>query len=192
MTITLVILDRDGVINHDSPNYIRSLSEWTPIDGSIDAIRQLLQAGYQVAVATNQAGVPKGFIPDGELDAMHTRLRELVQQASGHHLDIYDCRHHPDENCLCRKPRPGMLLAACKAHGVKTANAIFVGDSWSDLQAAKAAGCLPVLVLTGNGQRTAARADFDPQTPCIDSLAKLLDWLNTGVADSYASRVPVQ
>lgn len=173
----LVILDRDGVINHDSPNYIKSLTEWQPIDGSINAIAVLLQAGYQVAVATNQAGVPKGFIPEAELDAMHTRLRKLIHEACGHEIAIYDCRHHPDEGCSCRKPRPGMLLAACRDHLLAPSDALFIGDSWSDIQAALAAGCQPLLVMTGNGTRTKARADFPPEVACIAKLSDLPDWL---------------
>lgn len=177
MKFSLVILDRDGVINHDSPNYIKALQEWVPIDGAIDAIARLSRAGYPVAVATNQAGVPKGFIPERELDAMHARLRELVQAAGGTPPQIHDCRHHPDEQCTCRKPQPGMLLAACHAQDVRPSDAVFVGDSWSDIQAAVAAGCQPVLVLTGNGPSTAQRADFDQRIPRIGSLAELPQWL---------------
>lgn len=187
MKFSLVILDRDGVINHDSPNYIKALHEWMPIDGSIEAIARLSRAGYPVAVATNQAGVPKGFIPEHELDAMHIRLRALVHAAGGEPPDIHDCRHHPDEQCSCRKPQPGMLLAACEALNVPPSDAVFVGDSWSDIQAALAAGCQPVLVLTGNGSLTAQRPDFDPHIPRIGSLAELPLWLeqqgrSTGLA----------
>lgn len=177
MKFSLVILDRDGVINHDSPNYIKALNEWAPIDGAIEAIARLSRAGYPVAVATNQAGVPKGFIPEQELDAMHVRLRELVHAAGGEPPQIHDCRHHPDEQCSCRKPKPGMLLAACQARGVPPSEALFVGDSWSDIQAALAAGCQPVLVLTGNGLTTAQRVDLDPGIPRIDRLADLPHWL---------------
>lgn len=175
--MTLVILDRDGVINHDSPDYIKSLSEWQPIKGSIETIAWLFQSGYRVAVATNQAGVPKGFVPERELEAMHARLRELVRLACGQEIAIFDCRHHPDEMCNCRKPKPGMLLAACTAHNVRTSETLFVGDSWSDILAARAAGCQPMLVLTGNGAETAARDDFDLGIPSIASLSDLPAWL---------------
>lgn len=179
MIVSLVILDRDGVINHDSPSYVRSLSDWAPIDGSIEAIAQLLRAGYQVAVATNQAGVPKGFIPECELEAMHTRLRDLVRAASGHEIAIYDCRHHPDEKCNCRKPKPGMLLAACADQQIPPHQALFLGDSWSDIMAARSAGCQPMLVLTGNGAHTAARDDFESaRVPCIARLDELPAWLD--------------
>lgn len=177
MKFSLVILDRDGVINHDSPNYIKALDEWVPIDGAIEAIARLSRNGYPIAVATNQAGVPKGFIPEPELDAMHDRLRELVQRAGGKPPQIHDCRHHPDEQCRCRKPQPGMLLAACEALNVPPCDAVFVGDSWSDIQAALAAGCQPVLVLTGNGSLTAQRPDLDGRIPRIGSLAELPSWL---------------
>lgn len=181
MRFSLVILDRDGVINHDSPQYVRTLQAWQPIDGSIEAIAHLSRAGYPIAVATNQAGVPKGFIPAQELDAMHARLRELVQAAGGTPPKIYDCRHHPDEGCSCRKPQPGMLLAACEAHGVSPSAAVFVGDSWSDMLAAMAAGCQPILVLTGNGRLTTERPDWRADIPCIDSLADLPAWLDQQV-----------
>lgn len=178
MTARLVILDRDGVINHDSPGYIKSLAEWKPIEGSIDAIAWLLRSGYKVAVATNQAGVPKGFIPEQELEAMHAHLRELVRRGCGHDISIFDCRHHPAAMCNCRKPAPGMLLAACAAHQTQPSEALFVGDSWTDILAAQAAGCRPMLVLTGNGATTAARDDFPRNVPSIPSLGDLPEWLS--------------
>lgn len=169
----LIILDRDGVINHDSPHYVRSVSEWTPIDGSIDGIAALCRAGYQVVVATNQAGVAKGVFSGEELDRMHAKLRQLVEAAGGHITRIYDCRHHPDDRCDCRKPQPGMLLQACRDFGQSPGDVYFVGDSLNDMNAAIAAGCKPLLVLTGNGEKTRHDPAFKTGTPIIGSLANL-------------------
>jgi D-glycero-D-manno-heptose 1,7-bisphosphate phosphatase len=177
--IRLVILDRDGVINHDSPNYVRTLAQWQPIDGAIEAIAEVSRMGYPVAVATNQAGVPKGFIQPDELDRMHVALRQAVEAAQGKLSGIHDCRHHPDERCECRKPRPGMLLRACAEAGVPPEQACFVGDSWTDVQAAVAAGCRPVLVMTGNGPKTRERTDLPEDLVVLDSLAALAAWLAT-------------
>lgn len=117
MARPLIILDRDGVVNHDSPLYVRSAEAWTPIDGAIEAIATMCRAGYDVVIATNQAGVAKGLIPVAELDQMHRKLEALVDAAGGQIARIYDCRHHPDHGCGCRKPEPGMLLKACLDFG---------------------------------------------------------------------------
>jgi len=177
MASPLIILDRDGVINHDSPHYVRSLAEWVPIDGAIQAIARLSQAGFLVAVATNQAGVAKGVFSGQELDRMHERLQALVQAAGGHIARIYDCRHHPDDHCDCRKPRPGMLLQACADFQAQAQDVFFVGDSLNDMKAARAAGCRPLLVLTGNGDTTRQSPEFDPATPIVASLASAADWV---------------
>ncbi|PVZ10560.1 MULTISPECIES: D-glycero-beta-D-manno-heptose 1,7-bisphosphate 7-phosphatase [unclassified Pseudomonas] len=150
----LLILDRDGVINQDSDAYIKSLEEWIPIPGSIGAIAGLSKAGWTVAVATNQSGIARGYYPLATLDAMHARLRELVAGEGGHLGLIVYCPHGPDERCACRKPLPGMLDQIAAHYGVPLEGVWFVGDSASDLQAARAAGAQPVLVKTGKGERT--------------------------------------
>ncbi len=153
----LLILDRDGVINFDSDAYIKSVQEWIPIPGSIEAIAQLSKAGWTVAVATNQSGLARGYYSADTLEAMHTRLRELVAEQGGAMGLIVHCPHGPDEGCACRKPKPG-LLETIGAHYLQALEDVwFVGDSRSDLDAALAAGAQPVLVKTGKGERTLSK-----------------------------------
>ncbi|NBA97011.1 D-glycero-beta-D-manno-heptose 1,7-bisphosphate 7-phosphatase [Pseudomonas sp. R5(2019)] len=150
----LLILDRDGVINEDSDAYIKSVDEWIPIPGSIDAIAQLSKAGWTVAVATNQSGIARGYYDLATLEAMHTRLRELVAEQGGEVGKIVYCPHGPDEGCNCRKPLPGMLKTIADHYGVDLAGLWFVGDSMGDLEAAVAVDSQPVLVKTGKGSKT--------------------------------------
>ena len=154
--IPLVILDRDGVINEDSDQYIRSVDEWRPIPGSIDAIARLSRAGIQVAVATNQSGLSRGYFGLDELEAIHAALRERVAAAGGEIAAIAYCPHLPTEGCDCRKPRTGLLDAIQRELQLPLQGAPFIGDSLKDLQAAETAGCRPVLVTTGKGADTRA------------------------------------
>lgn len=157
----LVILDRDGVINEDSPDYIKSPEEWIPIPGSLEAIACLNAAGHIVVLATNQAGVGRGYYTQEMLGHIHQKMADELH-AKGARLDgIYTCVHHPDDQCICRKPRPGMLLAIKEKYPNSFEDAFFVGDSLRDVQAAQAAGCQPVLVRTGNGEKTLAAAKLD-------------------------------
>ncbi len=155
MSGRLVILDRDGVINEDSDEFIKSPSEFVAIEGSIEAIALLSNAGFTVAVATNQSGVARGLLNDRTLDAIHDKLRLEVREAGGDIGRIVYCPHHPDDGCDCRKPAPGLLLRLAHQYGVPLDNVPMVGDSDRDIEAAKAAGCHPILVLTGNGRKTA-------------------------------------
>ena len=150
----LLILDRDGVINHDSDAYIKSVQEWIPIPGSIEAIADLSKAGWTVAVATNQSGIARGYYDLATLDAMHAQLRTLVAEQGGEVGLIVYCPHGPDAGCDCRKPLPGMLHTIAGHYGADLKGLWFVGDSKGDLQAALAVEAQPVLVLTGKGQRT--------------------------------------
>jgi D-glycero-D-manno-heptose 1,7-bisphosphate phosphatase len=151
----LVILDRDGVINRDSSAFVKSADEWLPLDGSILAIAALSKAGFIVAVASNQSGLARGLFDQAALDAMHQKLHDLVSAAGGRIDRIVVCPHGPDDGCSCRKPNPGMLLELSQHYAVSLSDVPIIGDSLRDLQAAAAAGGRPVLVLTGNGQRTA-------------------------------------
>lgn len=173
----LIILDRDGVINHDSPEYIKSPDEWRPIDGSLDAIAKLHQAGYRIYVATNQAGVGRGVFSLESLHDIHETMRAAVKDAGGEIAGIFYCPHHPDENCGCRKPEPGLLLKAAEHAGVDIREQVYVGDSTKDIEAARAAGCRPVLVLTGNGRKTAA--DLGEPVETFDDLADFAQHLLT-------------
>ncbi|MBI6780158.1 D-glycero-beta-D-manno-heptose 1,7-bisphosphate 7-phosphatase [Pseudomonas syringae] len=150
----LLILDRDGVINHDSDTYIKSVAEWLPIPGSIEAIAALSKAGWTVAVATNQSGIARGYYDLATLDAMHVRLRKLVAEQGGELGLIVYCPHGPDDGCTCRKPKPGMLQAIARHYTADLRGLWFVGDSKGDLQAALAVDSQPVLVMTGKGRKT--------------------------------------
>ncbi len=172
----LLILDRDGVINEDSDAYIKSLDEWIPIPGSIDAIARLSKAGWTVAVATNQSGLARGYYDAATLDAMHARLRELVAEQGGEVGLIVHCPHGPDDGCACRKPKPGMLQQIAAHYGTELAGVWFVGDSSGDLEAALAVHCQPVLVKTGKGQRTLAKP-LPAGTLIFDDLAAIADQL---------------
>lgn len=153
----LLILDRDGVINQDSDAYIKTLDEWIPIPGAIEAIARLSRAGWTVAVATNQSGLARGYYDQAALEAMHARLRQLVAEQGGEVGLIVHCPHGPDDGCDCRKPEPGMLRQIAAHYRAALDGVWFVGDSSGDLAAARAVGCQPVLVKTGKGQRTLAK-----------------------------------
>lgn len=166
----LLILDRDGVINHDSDAYIKSVAEWLPLPGAIEAIAHLHQAGWTVAIATNQSGLARGYYDLATLEAMHERLRSLVAEQGGEVGLIVHCPHGPDDQCSCRKPRPGLLQTIAAHYDQLLAGVWFVGDSLSDLQAATAAAAQPVLVKTGKGLRTLAR-ELPEGTLIFDDLA---------------------
>lgn len=157
----LVVLDRDGVINEDSDAYIRSLADWCPIPGSIAAIAALAQAGFTVAVATNQSGLSRGYLSLENLETIHNTLCQQVEEAGGQIAGIFYCPHLPEEGCNCRKPATGLLLAIEAEVGESPRGAFFIGDSLKDLQAATAYGCRPVLVKTGKGTATAASLQAD-------------------------------
>lgn len=174
-----VILDRDGVINGDSPDYVKSLAEWRPLPGSIAAIARLSRAGYRVAIATNQSGVGRGLIRSEDLHTMHAELCRQVTRAGGVIDGIFYCPHAPEEGCQCRKPRTGLLDAIARRFGIDLRGQPAVGDSLRDLEAAQAAGCQPVLVRTGNGRATEMRlaADGLRDLPVYDDLAAFADAL---------------
>ena len=166
----LLILDRDGVINFDSDAYIKSVEEWIPLPGAIEAIAQLSKAGWTGAIATNQSGIARGYSDVAPLDAMHARLRALVAEQGGEVGLIVYCPHGPDEGCACRKPKPGMLQTIAKHYGADLAQCWFVGDSLGDLQAAQAVDSQPVLVKTGKGLQTLAKS-LPVNTLIFDDLA---------------------
>lgn len=150
----LVILDRDGVINYDSDEYVKSVDEWIPLPGSIEALGKLTKAGYKIAIATNQSGISRGYFSLETLNNMHEKMVDLAT-ASGAHIDyIAYCPHGPDDHCDCRKPLPGLIHQIETALNVKASNCYMVGDSLRDLQAGQAVGLKAALVLTGKGQGT--------------------------------------
>lgn len=155
----IVILDRDGVINADSDNYIKTLDEWIPIDGSIEAIAKLKHAGYTVAIATNQSGIGRGYYSVETLNAMHQKLADLLALHNAAIDYIAYCPHLPEEGCACRKPKTALFDEIAKALSIELNGAIVVGDSLRDLQAGALVGCQSALVLTGKGQQTLKRAN---------------------------------
>jgi D-glycero-D-manno-heptose 1,7-bisphosphate phosphatase len=152
----LVILDRDGVVNEDSPNFIKSPREWHPIPGSLEAIARLSQAGWTVSIATNQSGLGRGLLDVATLNAIHRLLEASVARAGGRIDALHYCPHVPADDCQCRKPRPGLLLEIARRFGTSLAGVPAIGDSERDLEAARRAGARPILVLTGSGRDTLA------------------------------------
>lgn len=150
----LVVLDRDGVINYDSDDYVKTVDEWMPLPGAIDALGRLTHAGYQIAIATNQSGIARGFFSEETLNAMHEKLLILAKGVHAKIDFIAYCPHGPEDNCDCRKPLPGLLFQIEKALDVSVKGCFMVGDSLRDIQAGQAAGMRGALVLTGKGQRT--------------------------------------
>jgi D-glycero-D-manno-heptose 1,7-bisphosphate phosphatase len=157
----LIVLDRDGVINHDSDLYIKSPEEWIPIPGSLDAIARLNQWGYRVVVCTNQSGIGRGLFGMDTLNAIHEKMIRAVAHAGGSIDAVFFCPHTNTDACNCRKPKPGMLMEIAARYNLKLAGVPVVGDSLRDLEAAVAVDAQPILVLTGKGKKT----EKDPALP---------------------------
>lgn len=177
--IKVIVLDRDGVINQDSPLYIKSPTEWHAIPGSLEAIAKLSQAGFKVVVATNQSGVARGYFTSQELKNIHQKMLDELASLGGQLDGIFVCPHGPQDNCLCRKPKPGLLLEIAQHFQVNPVEMLVVGDSMRDILAGQAAGCQVVLVETGNGKETLAEVDvkdlgdvqvFADLAACVDNL----------------------
>jgi len=175
--LKLVILDRDGTINHDSDNYIKSIAEWQPIKGSIEAIARLSQAGYRVVIATNQSGIARGLFDTATLVSIHDALQRAVAQAGGRIDAFFFCPHAADSACECRKPKPGMLLEIARRFNVSLAEVYMVGDAARDLEAAASAGARPVLVLTGKGRKTHDEGTLPAGTAVFPDLAAFAERL---------------
>jgi D-glycero-D-manno-heptose 1,7-bisphosphate phosphatase len=173
----LVILDRDGTINHDSEHFIKSVDEWRPIRGAMEAIARLTQAGYRIVVATNQSGIARGLLTTRTLFDIHDTLQRAAAQAGGRIDAFFFCPHAADSACQCRKPQPGMLLEVARRFNIALADTYMVGDSLRDVQAASAAGARPVLVLSGKGQKTQAEGNLPPGTQVFPDLAAFAEHL---------------
>jgi D-glycero-D-manno-heptose 1,7-bisphosphate phosphatase len=173
-SITTAFLDRDGVINHDSPDYIKSRDELRFIPGSLEALARLNRRSIAVIVVTNQSMINRGMVPLAVLEEMHAHLNREVRNRGGRLTDIFFCPHRPDEGCGCRKPAPGMLLAARRRHGIDLSRAVMVGDSAKDILAGRGAGCgLTILVRTGNGESAIQELEAAGKSP--DHVAADLD-----------------
>ena len=178
----LIVLDRDGVINQESADFIKSPEEWLPIKGSLEAIARLSQANYHVVVLTNQSGVARGLLSADMLGKIHVRMIDYIHQHGGKIQSVLFCPHHPDDGCECRKPKAGLYKELGSRLGVSFKGMFSVGDSVRDLQAAKLAGATPVLVKTGNGKKSLkeihSNTDLDlAETLVFDSLAAFTDAL---------------
>lgn len=170
----LIILDRDGVINHDSEQFIKSPEEWKPIDGSLEAIARLNQWGWRVVVASNQSGIGRGLFGMDTLNAINTKMVKSLADVGGRLDAIFFCPHPADSTCDCRKPKSGMFLQIAERFSVDLNGVPVVGDSLRDLQAGVAVGCVPYLVLTGKGQKTRDDPDLPPNTLIYPDLATVV------------------
>ncbi|WP_374261013.1 D-glycero-beta-D-manno-heptose 1,7-bisphosphate 7-phosphatase [Zoogloea sp.] len=157
----LIVLDRDGVINFDSDQFIKSPDEWKPIPGSLEAIARLNESGWRVVVASNQSGVGRGLFDMDTLNAINEKMTKVLALAGGRLDAIFFCPHAADSTCDCRKPKPGMFVQIAERFNVDMKDVPVVGDSLRDLQAGAAVGCQPFLVLTGKGAKT----QLDPALP---------------------------
>ena len=175
----LVILDRDGLINEDSDDYIKSSNEWRAIPGSIEAIIKLKENNIKVAIATNQSGIARGFFSCAELDKIHQKLYDSLATNADAIQHIACCPHVPDDFCECRKPKIGLLQEISQLLNIKLSLEVyFIGDSIKDIKAARVAGCTPVLVKTGKGLRTLAnyRSEIDG-IMVFNNLQQFVEWL---------------
>jgi D-glycero-D-manno-heptose 1,7-bisphosphate phosphatase len=169
--VKLVILDRDGVINRDSDQFIKTPEEWRPIPGSLEAISRLNHAGFRVVIATNQSGVGRGLFEMATLNAIHEKMHRALALVGGRIDAVFFCPHTADALCECRKPKSGMLKEIGVRFGVDLAGVPCIGDSLRDLDAAVAAGAQPILVLTGKGEKTLRDGGFPDNTVIFPDLA---------------------
>jgi D-glycero-D-manno-heptose 1,7-bisphosphate phosphatase len=180
MQTKLVILDRDGTINQDSDDYVKSADEWLALPDALEAIARLNHAGWRVVVASNQSGLGRGLFDVAALNAMHAKMHKLLAAAGGRIDAVFYCPHSPEETCNCRKPLPGLFEQIGDRFGVDLKEVHAVGDSLRDAQAASASGCIPHLVLTGKGEQFVGQAlpnTFPSQTRIHTDLAAFADWL---------------
>jgi len=180
----MIILDRDGVINYDSDEYIKTVDEFIPLPGSLQAIARLNKAGYKVFVATNQSGIARGYFDNDTLQQMHDKLVDLLSVHGGHIDGIFYCPHAPEDECNCRKPMPGLLHQIASHTGQSLENVPVVGDSLRDLEAAREVGARPYLVKTGKGERTLAKGQGLEGVPVFENLADFVDHLLQNKEDS--------
>jgi len=176
----LIILDRDGVINQDSDQFIKSPAEWKAIHGSLSAIAKLNRAGFIVVVATNQSGIARGYFSAETLKSIHQKMENEIAAHHGKLAGIFICPHGPEDNCSCRKPKSGLLLEIAKKFNVKPEEMLSIGDSMRDILAAQACGARAILVKTGKGAKTIASATNEFNVPVFDDLAAAADAILQG------------
>jgi D-glycero-D-manno-heptose 1,7-bisphosphate phosphatase len=173
--MALIILDRDGVINEDSDDYIKSPDEWKPIPGSLEAIAKLSQNGYQIVIVTNQSGIGRKLFTIDTLNAIHMKLATHLSQYGGIIDAIFFCPHIPKDNCNCRKPKPGLYTDVSERLRVSLSKVFCVGDKMTDIKAIQSAGGKPVLVRTGKGQTEIDQGLVPEGIPIYDDLASFVD-----------------
>jgi len=178
--VKLIVLDRDGVINHDSAQFIKSPDEWRPIPGSLEAIARLNHAGYRVVIATNQSGIGRGLFDMATLNAIHEKMHRALSRAGGRIDALFYCPHTAEALCECRKPKTGMLRDIGVRFGVDMSDVPCIGDSVRDLSAADAVGAQPMLVLTGKGEKTLREGNFPKSTLIFPDLAFAVSALLSG------------
>ena len=167
----LVILDRDGVINQDSDQFVKNTSEWKALPGSLEAIARLNHSGYRVVIASNQSGIGRGLLDMGALNAINDKMYRALAHVGGHIDALFYCPHAAEANCDCRKPKAGMFRDIAQRFNVDLTGVPSVGDSLRDLQAAVTVGARPILVLTGKGVKTRAAGDLPEGTTTYADLA---------------------
>ena len=182
-----ILLDRDGVINHDAAGYVKSADEWLPIEGSLEAIARLNHAGWRAYVVSNQSGIGRGLFTVEALGEMQAKMQGLLQALGGQVEGLFFCPHRADEKCRCRKPAPGLLEDLTRRLRVDLRGAPFVGDTMKDVGAARAVGARPLLVRTGQGRETLRQKDFPGDVPVYDDLAAAADAL---LGEHAAARHP--
>lgn len=170
----LIILDRDGVINYDSDQFIKTPEEWKPIPGSLEAIARLCQADYRVVVATNQSGIGRGLFDMPRLNAIHEKMHKACALAGGRIDAIFFCPHTNEMGCGCRKPKSGMMEEIALRYGVSLEGVPAVGDSLRDLEATARLGARPYLVLSGKGSKTYAKGGLPQGTLVFPDLAAVV------------------
>ena len=178
----LIILDRDGVINYDSADFIKSEAEWIPIPGSLEAIARLSQHGYRIIVVTNQSGISRKKFTIDSLNAIHQKMMTHLTQYGGSIEAIVFCPHGPRQGCECRKPKPGMLFEIANRLNISLKDVYCIGDSQRDIDAAVAAGAKPVLVRSGNGSTLDDSGAFPIDIPVYTDLADFVDNLLSNAA----------
>lgn len=181
-----IILDRDGVINHESHEYIKSPEEWHPIPGSLDAIATLNRAGFDAFIVTNQSGIGRGLYDLETLDLIHEKLMNELAKKGGFVREIFFCPHHPDEACACRKPAPGLFKKLTAKYPLALHATFFIGDSYGDICAAWNAGCKPLLVKTGNGEKVLANyPEITNKIPVFQNLSEAVPFIITAINQGY-------
>ena len=176
----LIVLDRDGVINQDSDQFIKTPEEWRVVPGSLEAIARLNHAGYRVVVATNQSGIGRGLFDMAMLNTIHEKMHKALAHVGARLDAVFFCPHTADARCDCRKPKPGMLAEIGRRFNMELTGVPCVGDSLRDLQAAEAAGAQPILVLTGKGEKTLRDGNFPKNTVIFPDLAFAVSALLAG------------